>query len=241
MPPRCPPSAYTSSGCSFSRRPGTMKDRGTQLGSSRRSPPPASSACCTWVRLSICGPRKRDGERATIPSRRRAASSAFRHAARVSRTETLPLVASGFRRKAAWLDARLPAEAGSHACTRPTMRHAQRDDIPRPPRGFHRKRPPPRDGPPRRRPHCRGSRQGDGNQSALDAALDVHRTLTVRRRPASRLRRRRRRPAAGRYRRPQSLPRHLRRPVGRRGARRPARARRGVGRSTTRCGAAAAP
>src|SRR5690349_6332155 len=53
MPPRWPPKAYRSSGWSRSLLPGIMKERGTQLGSSRRTPSPAARASWIWERLVI--------------------------------------------------------------------------------------------------------------------------------------------------------------------------------------------
>src|SRR3984885_812418 len=53
MPPRWPPKAYRSSGWSFNLRPGIMNDRGTQQGSNRNMPAPASMASCIWDLVRI--------------------------------------------------------------------------------------------------------------------------------------------------------------------------------------------
>src|SRR6188472_2534946 len=67
MPPRCAPSAYRSSGCRRRRLPGIMNVRGTQHGSRRRMPAPASIASCAPVRedvLVAMGPIRYRGRRA---------------------------------------------------------------------------------------------------------------------------------------------------------------------------------
>src|SRR5262245_13654123 len=55
MPPRLAPRAYRSAGCNLRRRPGIKKDRGTQVGASRRMTLEASSTRVASLLLAFSG------------------------------------------------------------------------------------------------------------------------------------------------------------------------------------------